>query len=514
MLGAAILVFREVLEAALVIGIVLAASRGIAGSRGWTATGVVAGTAGALLVAAGAGSIAAAFEGVGQEILNAGILLLAVVLLAWHCVWMQRHGAQIAREMRDVGRDVSEGTRPLRVLALVVSLAVLREGSEIVLFLYGILAGGTQPGPLLTGSTLGLVAGAAAGALLYGGLLRIPTRHLFSVTGWLIVLLAAGMAGHAAAYLVQAGVLPALLEPVWDSSNVLPEHGPLGQLLGVLVGYDDRPSAMQLLWVAATLLGIVTLMRIVNRPGERMPRAAAVPALLVACALAGHTGDTRAAHVVYSPLVVKGEKAVEVRGHYDFDGSDALDGGQAYKVDLEWAPFARWLTEAVAEVEGEPGEDPEVTEVAWENVFQLTEQGQYWADVGLLAEFAHSLEDEGGNALEIGLLGQKEFGRNQARINLLFERELESGAEVEMEYRWQYRYRLGERAEPGIEMYGSLGEWGHSRSFNDHQQQLGPALFGRIRTAGGAFRYEAGVLFGLTDVTPGTTVRFLLEYEF
>jgi len=513
-LGSAILVFREVLEAALVIGIVLAASRGITGSRGWVAAGVAAGTAGALLVAAGANSIAAAFEGVGQEIMNAGILLLAVVLLAWHCVWMQRHGAQIARKMRDVGRDVSEGTRPLQVLALVVGLAVLREGSEIVLFLYGILAGGTQPGPLVAGSALGLVAGGAAGALLYAGLLRIPTRHLFSVTGWLVVLLAAGMAGHAAAFLVQAGILPALVDPVWDSSAVVPEHGPLGQLLGVLVGYDDRPSAMQLLWAGTTLAGIVTLTRMVNRPSRRLTRAAAAPAILVACALAGHAGDARAAHVVYSPLVEQGEKAVEIRGHYDFDGSDSLDGGQSYKVDLEWAPIARWLTEAVAEVESEAGEDPEVTELAWENVFQLTEQGQYWADVGLLAEFAYSLEDGGANALEIGLLGQKESGRNQARVNLLFERDLESGAEVEVKYRWQYRYRLGELAEPGIEMYGSVGEWGDTGSFSDHEQQLGPALFGRIRTAGGAFRYEAGVLFGLTDVTPGTTVRFLLEYEF
>ena len=111
-------------------------------------------------------------------------------------------------------------------------------------------------------------------------------------------------------------------------------------------------------------------------------------------------------------------------------------------------------------------------------------------------------------------MGQKEFGRNQARINLLFERELESGAEVEMEYRWQYRYRLGERAEPGIEMYGNLGEWGGTGSFNDHEQQLGPAVFGRFHTAGGAFRYEAGILFGLTDVAPDTTARFLLEYEF
>ncbi len=514
MLGSAIIVFREVLEAALVIGIVLAASRGIAGSRRWVLAGILGGVGGALAVAAGANSIAGAFEGAGQEVLNASILLAAVAMLAWHSAWMQRHGAEIARELRTVGAEVSAGTRPLHVLAIVVGLAVLREGSEVVLFLYGIAAGGTGSGTLLAGSALGLAAGIAAGALMYFGLLRIPTRHLFTVTGWLIVLLAAGMAAQAAAFLVQAGVVPALVDPLWDMSTVLPEQGVIGQVLHVLVGYDDRPSATQVIAFMATLAGIVLLTRRVNRQSVRLPRVAAVPALLIGAALCGQPSPARAAHVVYSPLVEAGEKAVELRGHYDFDGNDALDGGQAYKAEVEWAPYSRWLTELLVEYEGEPGESLDATEIAWENVFQLTEQGQYWLDFGLLAEYAYSLEDDGADAIELGLLGQKDFGRSEARINLLFEQELESDADLEMEYRWQYRYRLEERFEPGVEMYGSLGEWGDMGSFNDHEQQLGPAMFGKLRTAAGAVKYELGLLFGLTDETPDTTVRFLLEYEF
>jgi high-affinity iron transporter len=279
MLGSAIIVFREVLEAALIIGIVLAASRGIVTSRRWVALGVAAGIAGALLVAAGAGSISEAFEGIGQEVLNAAILVTAVLMLAWHSVWMGKHGAEIARDMRALGHDVSAGTRPLHVLALVVGLAVLREGSEVVLFLYGIAAGGAGSAALLGGSLLGLAAGAAAGALMYFGLLRIPTRHLFTVTGWLIVLLAAGMASQAAGYLVQAGVLPGLVEPAWDASGWLPESSPVGQLLHVLAGYDEQPSAMQLIAFMATFFGIVALSRLVNRTSVRLPHTAAVPAL-------------------------------------------------------------------------------------------------------------------------------------------------------------------------------------------------------------------------------------------
>ena len=516
MYGSAIIVFREVLEAALVLGIVLAASRGVGRSRQWIAGGVAAGIAGALLVAAGAETISSAFEGVGQEVLNAAILLAAVLMLAWHAIWMSRHGAGIAREMRAVGHDVSAGTRPLYVLALVVGLAVLREGSEVVLFLYGIAAGGTDTAALSTGAAAGLVAGAAAGALMYFGLLRIPARHLFAVTGGMIVLLAAGMAGQAGAYLVQAGILPGIVEPLWNSSGWLPQDGVPGQVLHVLVGYADRPSLMQVAFFVAAFAGIVVLGRIVNRPArpQRAAPLASAASLLAVVALAAHLPRAEAAHVVYSPLVEEGELAIELRGHYDIDGNDALDGGQQYKLEFEWSPTARWRAELLAEFEQEPGGNLETTEIAWENVFQLTEQGQYWADFGLLAEYAHSLEDDGHDALELGLLAQKDVGRHEARVNLIFERELTGGADTEMEYAWQYRYRLGERFEPGIEMYGGLGDWGHMGSFDDHEQQLGPACFGKLRTASGAWKYEAAVLFGLNDQAPDTTLRFLLEYEF
>jgi high-affinity iron transporter len=182
MLASAIVVFREVLEAALVLGIVLAASRGIVGSRAWIAAGVVAGVLGAICVAAAAEPIAAAFEGVGQELFNATVLTLAVVMLAWHAIWMRKHGAEIARELRDVGYALAAGDRHVRVRALIVGLAVLREGAEVVLFMYGLAAGGLEHGPLLAGAVLGLGAGVLAGALMYFGLLRIPARLLFSIT--------------------------------------------------------------------------------------------------------------------------------------------------------------------------------------------------------------------------------------------------------------------------------------------------------------------------------------------
>ncbi len=266
MLQALIIVLREVLEAALVIGIVMAASRGVPRRGLWVLAGIGAGIVGSLAVAGFAEAIAMALEGVGQEIFNAGVLLLATVMLGWHNVWMKSHGRELSQHMRSVGQAVSTGLKPLSLLLIVVGLAVLREGSEIVLFLYGIAAGGTAPVLMWVGSLLGLAGGAAIGALMYFGLLRIPTRHLFTVTSWMLLLLAAGMASQAAGFLVQAGALPGLIEPLWNSSAWLPEHGPVGAVLGALIGYDDQPSAMQIIFFAITFLTIATLMRWVDRP--------------------------------------------------------------------------------------------------------------------------------------------------------------------------------------------------------------------------------------------------------
>jgi high-affinity iron transporter len=272
MLGALIIVFREVMEAGLVVGIVLAATRGIDGRGWWVSLGILAGILGASVVAAFAGAIANTFAGSGQELLNATVLILAVVSLTWHNVWMAEHGRELVTEMRQVGADVSAGRRPLAILAVVVFVAVMREGSEIVLFLYGIVVAGTSMSSLLTGGVLGLLAGAALTGMSYYGLVALPTRYIFSVTSVLLALLAAGMAAQAVRFLQAAGVVTALHTRLWDTSWLLPESSIVGRMLHVLVGYTDRPTALQLLVYVATLATIVALMRLVRAP--RLAKAA------------------------------------------------------------------------------------------------------------------------------------------------------------------------------------------------------------------------------------------------
>jgi len=276
MLGALIIVFREVIEAGLIIGIVMAATRGVAGRGRWINIGIGAGVLGSCVVAMFAGTISQMFEGSGQELFNASVLGIAVAMLMWHNAWMARHGREIAAEMRSIGAAVSEGAKPLTALAIVVGLAVLREGSEVVLFLYGIMASGTAVSSLLLGGVLGIAAGAAFTGLTYFGLLAIPTRYIFSVTSWLIALLAAGMAAQSVQFLNNAGIAEVLGRTVWDTSWILSEGSLLGRLLHALIGYTERPTELQLVVYIGTLFAMFLLMRLARySPRQSMPAAAA-----------------------------------------------------------------------------------------------------------------------------------------------------------------------------------------------------------------------------------------------
>lgn len=267
MLASLLIVFREVIEAGLIVGIVLAATQGVPRRSLWVGYGVAGGVLGACIVAAFAGELESLFQGSGQELFNASILLLAVMMLTWHNVWMASHGREMAREMRAMGSAVASGDRTLSALAIVVGVAVLREGSEVVLFLYSIVSQpGTSTASVMMGGVLGLIAGAALSALMYYGLLTIPAHRLFRVTSGLITLLAAGMAAQAVLFLQQAGYMEVLTNTVWDTSWLLPQDTIVGRLLHTLIGYSDAPNGAQLVAYLGTIVAITVLMRVVNRP--------------------------------------------------------------------------------------------------------------------------------------------------------------------------------------------------------------------------------------------------------
>jgi len=266
MFGSALIIFRETLEAALVLGIIAAATRGVKGRGLWLAAGVVAGLLGSGIIAGLTETIGQLADGSGQELFNAAVLGIAVLMLAWHNIWMSSHGAELARDAKKVGTDVKDGTRAISALAILVALTVLREGAESVLFLHGLASSAdVSASSIIAGGALGLGGGVVVGLIMFLGLMRIPVRWFFSVTSTLLLLLAAGLAAQMARFLIQADWLPSLAEPIWDMSHILPTQSAIGSVLHVLVGYEASPTGMQMLFYVVTLGAILAGSNMVKR---------------------------------------------------------------------------------------------------------------------------------------------------------------------------------------------------------------------------------------------------------
>ena len=273
MFAAALIVFRESLEACLIISIMVAATRGIPTRGRWIAGGVLLGLTGSAVVASSMEMIGNLAGGMGQELFNAGILTVAVSMLAWHNIWMASHGRDLALQMTSTARAITDGSRERSVILVVIAIAVLREGSETVLFLYGVASSGEHGlRDTVLGGSMGLASGAMVAGLLYLGLLRIPVRWFFAVTGILVLLLAASMASQAARLLIQADLLPSLAAPLWDTSEALSQNTALGTILHGLLGYEAQPSGMQVLAYVAVLITIASGMYFVANGARQVKK--------------------------------------------------------------------------------------------------------------------------------------------------------------------------------------------------------------------------------------------------
>lgn len=270
MFGIAVIVFRETLEAALFVGIIAAATRGLLGRGRYLTGGVLIGVAGALALAAGAERISALADGIGQDLTNAAILSLALAMLLWHCVWVSNQGAQTVAEARALGTSFEQGQRKPWALLVVIALSVLREGAEVILFVAGIAKGSSQTSTM-AGVIAGVLSGSAVGSLLYIGLSRVPVRRMFAVTNVLVQLLAASIASQLANALAQAGLFNQWGQALWDTSNWLSMDSPLGTVAHAIAGYEAQPTGLQVAFYALALLAMVSGTWWVRRAQARPP---------------------------------------------------------------------------------------------------------------------------------------------------------------------------------------------------------------------------------------------------
>ena len=515
MLSTAIIVFREILEISLIIGVLLAATRGLSSRGRLVLGGLLVGILGSGIVAFFANAISNAAEGMGQELFNAIVLLTAAVLIGWTVIWMRRYGRTLKKHFEEVGGAVISGEKPLYTLSVVIALSVLREGSEIVLFTYGVMASGANVFAIAMGAIAGLVSGTAVGVALYYGLLRISPRALFSVTGWMLILLASGMVSQALGLLQMGDFIPVLLPTVWDSSRILSEQSFLGGVLHVLIGYSARPSIIQIIGYVFTFGVIAVILKYYGNPSvitKKTSFNSAVMAMIFFFCLLGITPNAHATKKVYSPIVEGGELEIETRGSYDFDHRSSKNGKQKQKYAVGYGVTDRWFTELYGEIEkGATASEFEFTALEWENRYQLTEQGQYWVDVGLYFEYEVSFEDDHADKIEGKLLLEKEIGKFTHTTNIIFEKQVGGDSEKETEggLAWGSRYRWQEYFEPGFEIHSEFGELNESKSFNEQEHLGGPVFYGKI----GHFKYNVGYLFGISDDAVDGKLKWIIEYE-
>ena len=272
MFAALLIAFREGLEAALIVGIVLSYLKKM-GYRRRAAVwwGVVSAVIVSIVAGVALQVMGVAFEGRGEQLFEGLTMLLAAAVLTWMIFWMQRQGRSIRTELEaDVHQAVTLGSR--RALFALAFVAVVREGIETALFLTAAAFSAT-PAQTLIGGVLGLAAAVIVGWLLFAVSVRLDVRAFFRVTSVLLILFAAGLAAHGVHELQEAGVLPIIVEHVWDINPILDENSAVGSILKALFGYNGNPSLLEVIAYAAyfAVVGIVSL-----RQGQAMVPTAEV----------------------------------------------------------------------------------------------------------------------------------------------------------------------------------------------------------------------------------------------
>ncbi|MFC1916826.1 iron uptake transporter permease EfeU [Chloroflexota bacterium] len=248
MLSALLITFREGLEAALIIGIILSYLSTTYNRQGFKP--VWMGTALAIVVSLVAGVViyfsASSLEGRGEEIFEGIAMWTAAGVLHWMIFWMRKQAINIKGHLHAQIQSVLGSGATLGLLGLAF-VAVVREGIETVLFLF--VATRVADSPILSavGGILGLGIAVAIGYTIYKGTSRLKLKAFFNVTGLLLILFAAGLLTHGIHEFHEVGIIPPVIAHVWDINHLLPEQSIIGRFLTAIFGYNANPSLVEAL---------------------------------------------------------------------------------------------------------------------------------------------------------------------------------------------------------------------------------------------------------------------------
>ena len=276
MIQTLLIVWRESLEAALIVGILLTyLARGgqRAGMRYVWAGSAVAVLAALACVAASDGTLRN-LDPDTQEVIQAGILFLAAGVLTWMVLWMRRNATALRGDLHRRA-DEALATGRLLGLATIAFVAVFREGVETVLFVWGVVLQRTDTaGPALAGAGLAGVGLAVATAwVFFRGFAFLDLRTFFRVTGVLLLLVAAGLLTSGVNKLIGLGYLPPLVPQIWNTAWLVSDGSPVGVVLGALVGYRSRPSLLEVIVFVAYVLPVLWVLSCAEASARPAPRS-------------------------------------------------------------------------------------------------------------------------------------------------------------------------------------------------------------------------------------------------
>ncbi len=267
----AFVVFREGMEIALMLGIILAVTKRIYKSRVDIITGVILGVILASLFAFFIRSLALYWQDVEEEIFNTIIMLMTVIMISWTITWMNGYGTKVRQRFNNLSEKIHNNTASRIMLTLFVTTSLFREGVEIILLIYGITVssnGSINHTSYLIGFLGGAFSGILLGSLIYLGLIKFAGKYIFKISEIMLLLIAAGLASEAAGLLTSSGIITMFSEQVWDSSWLVDDKSILGDMLRVILGYNAKPNILQFMFYISTIV-FIQMLKILNKLYEK-----------------------------------------------------------------------------------------------------------------------------------------------------------------------------------------------------------------------------------------------------
>ena len=268
MLPSYLLSLREGIEAALIIGIVIGALRKIRRTDLVPALwwGVLSAAAVSTLAAVLLTSFGLELEGPAEPIYEGATMLLAAGILTWMIFWMSQQARTLKSELEE-GVNKAAASAGGRAIFWLAFVAVVREGVELALFLTASIFA-TDVLQTAIGAALGLGTAILLGWSIFAAIVRLDLRRFFQVTGFLLILFAAGLVAHSVHEFNEVGLIPSIIEHVWDLNPVVSEDSTFGLFLKALFGYNGNPSLTEVLAYLGYLLAISLSLRGTQKRAE------------------------------------------------------------------------------------------------------------------------------------------------------------------------------------------------------------------------------------------------------